>query len=139
MKRLGKWSTAIAVGLILGLMLCTTGAFAQDVSQQIERGNMSISAHKAVEQSGLQFVAQRPANAQGNWGWGNNCGGNGCFHGRSILRCSSQRECHTVQECRWTNGVRVCRGYKVCRFRSICRRCFNNGWGGPSSWAVKQH
>src|SRR5579859_4080598 len=148
MMRLSKFSTAVVLGLVLGLAIFTTGAFAQGGNQRVEHGNISISAHKAVVNSVLQSVAsnvlgsavQRPNDANwncGNWGWGNNCGGfnrcggwNQCFRPRATFRCASQRECRTVQECRWTRWGRVCRGYKICRFRSICRRCFDNGWNG---------
>jgi hypothetical protein len=169
MMRLGKLSTAVVLGLVVGLALFTTGVFAQDVGQQVERGNISVSAHVAVVNSVMQgatgallgSAVQRPNDAKtncGNWGWGNNCGGfnrcggwNNCFRPRPSFRCSSERECRTVQVCHSSRWGRVCRGIKTCRFRSICRRCFNNNWnggrgwrggwnGGPTNaWGVKRH
>lgn len=156
MMRLGKFSTAAALGLIISLALFTTSVFAQSASQSVDRGNISVSAHAAVENTAAQGTARvllgkallRPngvRNNCGNWGWGNGCDGcsswHNCFNTHEIFRCASEKICKSVKICHWSRWGRVCRGEHICRMRSICRRCFEHfgdGRGRFSSWAVKR-
>ena len=144
MTKLGRFGTATVLGLVFSLVLCTTGAFAQSTCQNIDRGQISVSAHTAVGRTVAQTITRallgdavqhsnkvqddcrNRERADGCHGFNGCWHGDDCSHSRSDFRCISQRECRTIQVCHSTRWGRACRGMKTCRFRSACRRCFHH-------------
>lgn len=159
MIKLGKLGVAAVFSLLLGLVLCTTGASAHRFDQRTGRGHIHVSARAAVLNA---RNVRRPYGwgegpedgGDGGDGWSGGCGGGGCggfatrqaFH--ETVRCTAMHECRSVRECHQGSWGGGCRSIRICRKVNVCHRCrtrvgwAGSGWAGggwENSWAARHH
>ncbi len=156
MAKLGKVGAAAVLGLLLGLVVFTTGAFAQNVEQKnVDRGNISILAHAATVTGikhggcvgtgcsrggvGVGFAGGRGFGGGFGFAGGSGFGGGfGCSNSCGVrVRRITQVQTRTriIQECRLNFWGRACRSTRVSERRVTTRSDFRSG-NGFDDWAV---
>lgn len=166
MIKLKKLGAALVFGLILSLVVFTTGVLAQSADQSVAHSKISVSARAAVINNVAQGIAAGAQHAYG-WGgqcgWGGECGNFGCgsecgnsgFNGgcgfdcgnngfggffHTATRCSATRICQTIRVCNWSRWGRFCHSVRICRSIRTCQHVRTGfGFGGfDNNWAVKR-